>query len=101
MADLPTRGCLSKARMRPRSPPTAINQEHKTCWYWKYSEVPNGHQYAYYIFAKDEEKTKNNWKCRFQLSPNWLDRMCGLEEGVRPNFRPNPTAWRASRLLRR
>ena len=20
-------------------------------------------------------------KCRFQFSPNWLDRMCGLEEG--------------------
>ena len=38
---------------------------------------------------------------RFQLSPNWLDRMCVLEEGVRPNFRPSPRAWRASRLLRR
>ena len=87
------------------SPPTTLtttsNEQHK-----KTDCEDSGSSKANFksLFSKEYLKVAPKapkGKCRFQLSPNWLDRMCGLEEGVRPNFRPSPRAWRASRLLRR
>ena len=93
MAGLPTRGCLSKARMRPRSPPPEINQEPADTIYNNYTEEPpHGHYQGLAYDMANNKNNKENWKCRFQLSPNWQDRVAGWRRAFDPTLDLTPGA---------